>query len=536
MEPVAKVTTPQGTLLGQHVGEGADAVRVFRGVPYAVPPVGVRRWTHAEPARGWEGERLAVASSPECPQPTLPPDDFYYRPAPQVSEDCLYLNVWAPVQRDGPLPVMVWIHGGSLIEGSGSSPAYDGTALARKGVVVVTINYRLGVFGFLAHPELTAESELGVSGNYGLTDQVLALRWVRDNIGAFGGDPDRVTIFGESSGALSVFCLLVSPLSEGLFHRAIAQSPYLNPMPRLRDETMGKPSAEATGAWFVGELGVGSMAELRDLQADRLVEGAIEAGFQTISAEPVLDDWVLTGQVYELLERGDVHDVPVVVGFNSGEADHFALTPGWAPSVPGSADEYLALVKQRYGDLTDDYVALYPPDDLEAATLHPIRDGLNGWAAEKLARASARTRSNAYLYYFDHAPVWAASWGVGAFHAAEIAHVFDNVRHGRDSLPRWPREPARDIDLSMSDVMSDYWTAFARTGEPSSPGGPTWTPFNVHERHYMAFRDGRALPEQDLHPGVWELHEQVLAERRATGRPWVIDLGLAAPPLAGQSA
>ena len=524
------VETAQGMLLGDSIGENRRRVHVFRGIPYAVPPVGTRRWKPAEAAPGWSGKRLAVQFSPECIQPPLPERSFFYRPVAPMSEDCLYLNIWTPAERGDELPVMVWIHGGSLVEGSGSSPAYDGVALARKGVIVVSINYRLGIFGYFAHPELSAESPRGVSGNYGITDQILALQWVRRHIAAFGGDPDNVTVFGESSGAFSIFHLLVSPPAKDLFHRAIAQSPYLPPLPGLKDSRFGKRSAESTGEELRAHSGAESIAELRDLTASELLQLATRVGFADLAAEPAIDGWILPGQIFEMLERGQQHDVPIIVGFNSGEGYHFA-TNEWSAPIPADAGSYRASVKARYGALTDEYLAVYPENDLKEAVYAPIRDAVYGWAAEKLARETAKVSSEAYLYYFDHAPAWSEKIGMGAFHTAEISYVFNNVQGDHRYSTQWPDVEPRSIDLRMADIMSDYWVHFAKTGRPQAKGGPAWVPYDSDDRHYMWFRNGSAELMTNLNPGAWEVHDKVYSQRRLRDQPWLIDVGLLAPIL-----
>ena len=268
------VNTPQGSLVGEVLGEGAAAISTFKGIPYALPPVGVRRWKPAEPFPTWTGKRNALAFSPDCIQPSLFDDNFFYLITPQMSEDCLYLNVWAPSGGTNlSVPVMVWIHGGGLVDGAGSNTFYDGAELARKGVIVVSINYRLGIFGYFSHPELSAESPHQVSGNYGITDQIQALKWVQKNIAAFGGNPENVTVFGQSAGALSIVHLLTSPLSKGLFHRAIAQSPYMTPLPDLRRSIFGKPSAEQHGSCFAEGLGAASLVQLRSSWGVHLPSG-----------------------------------------------------------------------------------------------------------------------------------------------------------------------------------------------------------------------------------------------------------------------
>lgn len=524
--------TPQGVLLGESVVVGQQTIHVFRGIPYAVPPVGTRRWKPPEAAPGWTGERLAFEFGPECIQPPLSENGFYYRPAPQMSEDCLYLNVWAPAGAEDKLPVMVWIHGGSLVEGAGSHAAYDGVALTKKGVIVVTMNYRLGVFGYFAHPELSAEQ--GASGNYGTMDQIQALKWIQKHIAAFGGDPENITIFGESAGALSVTHLMVSPLAKDLFHRAIAQSPYMPTIPGLKEIRFGKPSAESAGERLATYVGAESIAALRDLSAVELLQAAQESGFGDPAAEPVVDGRVFPAQVFELLEQGKQHDVPLLVGFNSGEGYHFGTLEGWSPPIPKNPESYRASIRARYGALTKEYLTVYPESDLKEAVFAPIRDGVYGWAAEKLAKTSANVKSNAYLYYFDHAPLWSERIGMGAFHASEISYVFNNLEGDHRYSPTWPKTAPRQVDLSMADIMSDYWVNFAKTGRPQATVRPVWKPYKQDQRHYMLFKDGSATPLLNLNPGAWELHEKIYSDRRSRGQSWLIDVGLLAPVLQDQ--
>ena len=280
-EPVT-LETPQGKLLGD-MSDGK--VRAFKGIPFAIPPVGNWRWRPAEPALGWKGVRLATRFNQSCPQPGYPEGSFFASPNEPTSEDCLYLNVWSASSDDDKLPVMVWIHGGGLTRGSGSTGWYDGTALARKGVVVVTINYRLGIFGYFTHPELSKESPHNASGNYGTSDQVMALRWVRDNISAFGGDPGNVTIFGESAGSFSVHHMMSTPLAAGLFHRAIGESgTSFGPMLELRT---GEVTAERNGVKFASAVGAGYLRELRGMTARKVLEASQSHRFR-----PVMDGWI----------------------------------------------------------------------------------------------------------------------------------------------------------------------------------------------------------------------------------------------------
>jgi len=286
--PVAE--TAQGKLLGV-ASERAAAVKVFKGIPYAAPPVGQRRWQPPQAAAAWTGERMADSFGPDCMQQPYAEGSFFYRPARMNSEDCLYLNVWTAAEPDESRPVMVWLHGGALTRGSGAIDTYDGASLAQKDVILVTINYRLGVFGYFAHPELVAESPRFSAGNYGILDQIQALKWVQQNIAAFGGDPDNVTVFGESAGAWSVHFLTASKLAEGLFHKAIAQSgARLDMRVELDRQSSAGASAAASGAQLAQRLGAESVADLRAMPARELLDGAADEGFRT---DGIVDGWVI---------------------------------------------------------------------------------------------------------------------------------------------------------------------------------------------------------------------------------------------------
>lgn len=532
------VQLPGGKLIGTLVSDESP-IAVFKGIPYGLPPVGNLRWKHALPAAPWRGERLATQSSPACMQPEIPDvKSMFYHPKPQMSEDCLYLNVWAPrasgVSSDkrasGGLPVMVWIHGGSFIEGSGSIPLYDGTELAKKDVVVVTLNYRLNIFGFFSLPELTRDSPHHASGNYGLTDQILALKWVRDNISAFGGDPGNVTLFGESAGALSVTHLLVSPLSSGLFHKAIAQSSGLHPNPKLDVTSFGSLSAHQAGLNRTRSLGELSLAELRDIPANTLLDTIEKEGSFT---ETIEDGWVIPMQVSTMLEKGLQHDVPLLIGFTSGEGYHLKDYVGvYTAPLPSSEGSYISDVKNRYGHIANEYLKQYPPNNLSEAVFAPLRDGIFGWASEKFAREHEKLTSNAYLYYFDHSLEWAEEKGLGAFHASEIIFMFNNIHKNVKYSPNWPDFKPRRSDIDLADKMSDYWVEFARTGKPNVKGLPEWQPYSKIQQHYMAFRNGRAEPGLDLLPGMFELHEKIVALRKSRNEAWwPYNIGLMAPVL-----
>ncbi|TRO95330.1 carboxylesterase family protein [Glycocaulis profundi] len=513
--PVAEA--PAGALRGE-AGEGGIAV--FRGIPYARPPVGDMRWRPPEAPEAWEGVRDTSVFGPACPQPPSRSGSIYAGEHAAVAEDCLYLNVWTPEDaRDA--PVFVWIHGGSLATGAGSEPMYDGAALAARGMVVVTINYRLGALGYLAHPELSAESPDGVSGNYGLLDQIEALRWIGANIAAFGGDPDNVTIAGESAGALSVMYLMAAPDAHGLFHKAVAQSAYMISTPELRSSPHGDPAAEAVGEWLAGELGATGIDELRGMDAQELIMAAGPTGYLPFGT---VDGRVLPGQLVDVFDRGEQAPVPVLAGFNSGEIRSLRFL---APPAPETAEAYAAEIGARYGDLADAFMALYPADDLGEAVLAAPRDALYGWTAERLAVSQTALGTDGFLYYFDHGYPATEEADLHGFHAAEIPYVFATT----DRTPEaWPAVPETPEEARLSEAMAAYWTAFARDGAPSAEGEPDWRPYG-EGRAYMVFA-GEPQAAEHVLPGMFELHEAVMCRRRAAGgTPWNWNTGIVAPPL-----
>lgn len=501
-------------------GEAQGALRVFKGLPYAQPPVGPGRWAPPRPVARWAGVRDATRFGPACVQNVGAPGGVYSGPALPMSEDCLSLNIWSPRDARG-APVFFWIHGGALWGGSSREPTYDGAKLAARGVVVVSINYRLGVLGYLAHPGLGAESPDDLSGNYGLLDQIEALRWVKRNIAAFGGDPSNVTIAGESAGGLSVLYLLASPPARGLFAKAIAESSYMVSTPDLKRASFGAPSAESAGAALAAKLGVRSVADLRAMDAAALTQAAAAAGFSPFAA---IDGHVLTEQLVEAFDRGDQARVPVLAGFNSGEIRSLKILE---PATPPSASAYEAAIRERYRDLSADFLRLYPGDRLRESILAAARDGLYGWTAQRLVDRQTRAGAPAYLYFWDHGYPAADARGLHAFHASELPYVFGTA----DRLPpNWPRPPSDAGEAALSDALIGYWTSFARTGRPEAAGAPAWRPYDS-ERAYMAFAAGPA-PSHDLLPGSYALHERVVCRRRAKGdTPWNWNTGLWSTPI-----
>jgi para-nitrobenzyl esterase len=483
--------TPQGKLIGETVGEN-NSIHSFKGIPFAAPATGERRWQPpGEPPR-WNGELLATSFGPNCIQQPYPENSFFYRPARLTSEDCLYLNVWSNPDTDTKKPVMVWIHGGALTRGSGATATYDGTRLAQKGVVLVTINYRLGVFGYFSHPELVAESGDSSAGNYGVLDQISALKWVQDNLAAFGGATANVPVFGESAGSWSVNLLTASPLAEGLFHKAIGESGA-----RL-DPRMELSQANANGTELAAALGANSLSELRAIPALSLQAGAQSARFQT---DGIVDGWVIPDQPYNLFAQGRQHKIPVLIGYNAEEG----TTLGALGRIPENDDVYIASTRQTYADLANEFLEVYPASDLRKSTLDSYRDGSFGWNMMTWARMSANVNQDAYLYYFSHRPPGPDSDTLGAYHAAEIAYAFNNahtLRHGPTST-----------DNEVADLMSNYWVQFAKTGNPNLEGQPTWQSYSREEPHYMIL-DAAAKPAIDLTPAAWNLFDKVMANRR----------------------
>ena len=452
-------------------------VRAYLGIPYAAPPVGDLRWRAPRPPAAWRGVRAADRFAPSCMQPgpaAFGPWTMEFLLRGPVSEDCLYLNVWTGVApgaaaRTMRRPVLVFIHGGAFTGGSGDVPVYDGARLAGQGLVVVTINYRLGVLGFLAHPELTAESPEHASGNYGLLDQVAALRWVRDDIAAFGGDPARVTIAGQSAGAMSVFLLTASPRARGLSHRAVIES---GPgglaalgMASSRSVVAARADAEREGVTFARAQGAGTVAELRALPASAFVAPAAGGGRRL---GPVIDGAFLLEDPADVFAAGRQNDVPTLTGLN---ADEGSFSPGYGKAT---AETFRRQAEARLGDRVARFLALYPAGSDEEARRSQIESGRDAGIAgvTRLLAERARTaRAPAFAYYFDRAIPWPEHPEFGAFHTAEVPYVFGTL----DRLPR----PWTDVDRRLSQAMMSYWVNFAIRGDPNGPGLPAWPAFTA---------------------------------------------------------
>lgn len=472
-------------------GTQADKVTAYLGIPFAAPPVGDLRWRAPTPVKPWQAVRECTKFGPSCPQPR---PIMGGGPGPQ-DEDCLYLNVWtsaatAAVSARKRHPVMVWIHGGGCTTGAGSLPYYDGTNLAREGVVVVTINYRLGPLGYFAHPLLSRESADGVSGNYGMLDQIEALKWVKRNIPAFGGDPNCVTVFGESAGALSICRLMVSPLAKGLFHRAIAQSGGARGRNLRLRETVGRTApAEKVGEQLAAKLGCDKagdvLAALRARTPQELLDAAQPAqGLfgRGIRFSPVVDGWAIPDDPEKLFAQGKHHDVPFMVGTNADEGTVFL---GQLPIRRAAG--YRMVVRAIYGDAAETLLKLFPAErdeDVKPALNRLVTVMAFVAPARMLARSMASKESPAYMYHFTRVPPNERAQRHGAFHGLEIVYVFGNL----------PEAGGFDkTDRELSDSMKACWTRFAATGNPNpSPGGglpvaPDWPAYDAEADKHMEF-------------------------------------------------
>ena len=446
-------------------GTSEDGLTIYRGVPFAAPPVGDLRWRAPQPAAKWEGVRQAVKFGPSCMQGGR---------GSEVSEDCLYLNVWTPARRAGErIPVLVWIYGGGFSAGATSIPTYSGERLAKKGVVMVSIAYRVGPLGFLAHRDLSAESGDHVSGNYGLLDMIAGLQWVQKNIAAFGGDPHRVTIFGESAGGIAISMLCASPLAKGLFHGAISESggsfgpPRPNTLPGENLQRLA--DAERAGESYAKSVGASSAAELRKLAPEQVLGGRGGRGV----GWPIIDGRVIPNDQYRLYESRRYNDTSILVGYNSDEGASF--------SPPATPQAYIDSVRQRYGPFADELLKLYPAGDTRVAkTARDLtRDVMFGWHTWAWARLQSKTgKSKVFYYYFDQHPEYPAGSpreGQGTGHGADVPFVFEHVGG--------PNRPTSQEDQQLSETIATYWTNFAKRGDPNGAGVAKWPAFSdAHPR------------------------------------------------------
>ncbi|MGD0131282.1 MAG: carboxylesterase family protein [Bryobacteraceae bacterium] len=485
----AQTPKPVRTQSGLVQGIAEDGATVYKGIPFATPPLGDLRWRPPQPPVAWTGIRAADKFAPACIQVSIAYPALGMDAVP-TNEDCLYLNVWSPAKSpNDKLAVMVWIYGGGFTIGGTSMASYNGANLAKKGVLVVSLAYRLGALGFLAHPQLTREQE-GHSGNYGLLDQIAGLQWVKRNIAAFGGDPNRVTIFGESAGGIAVSMLAASPLAKGLFHGAISESGG-NFAPARQASEGGEnmdslATAEKNGVAFLAKLGAASIADARAKTADVILK-ASPPGLG--GSWPIFDGYVLMGDQYKLYEAGRYNDTNVLIGTNSDEGALFV------PAI--TAEAYQATVRSGYGEYAGKILAAYPAGS-NAEALRSARDLFRdtafAWPTWTWARLQSKTgKGKAYVYYFSHRPAYPndpqfKDWG--AAHGGEIAYVFGNFP---------PAMPATPSDRTVSDQISSYWANFAKTGDPTATGLTRWPAFTAASAQVMNLNDpSKAVPVPNI--------------------------------------
>jgi para-nitrobenzyl esterase len=466
---IAQQPSPVKTDGGLVQGLSEDGLTVYRGIPFAAPPVGDLRWRAPQPPAKWEGVKETTSFAPGPIQGGNPPSG--------KSEDCLYLNLWTPAKSaNDKIPVLVWIYGGGFGAGSTSEKNYSGENLAKKGVVLVSIAYRVGQLGFLAHPELSKESPNHVSGNYGLLDMIAGLQWVKKNIAAFGGDPGKVTIFGESAGGIAVSMLCASPLAKGLFHGAISQSggnfgpPRPTTFPGENQKRLA--DAERAGQAYLDSARVSSISELRKIDA-----GKLPSGRGIGMSWPIIDGLVIPDDQYKLYSAGRFNDTPILVGYNSDEGASF--------SPPRTPEAYIEGVKLRYGSFAESLIMAYPAGTtaVPKTARDLARDAAFGWHTWIWARLqSQKGKSKAFYYYFDQHPDYPADSPQadrGSPHGQDVAYVFQHLNTSNPQITK--------TDLEISEAMATYWTNFAKTGDPSGAGVPVWPAFSDANPAVMHF-------------------------------------------------
>lgn len=471
-----QVKTLNGIVEGSLEKSGIIA---FKGIPYAMPPLGSLRWKAPQPINSWTGikECKVFANNPiqAAPEPFYMWSEEFLIPKASISEDCLYLNVWtgAKLQKEK-RPVIVWIHGGGFNSGSGSVPIYDGEALAKKGVILVNINYRLGIFGFFAHPELSKEAPSKTSGNYGLMDQIAALQWVKKNIAAFGGNPENITIAGQSAGSVSVACLVASPLAKGLFQKAIAQSGagLLSREPAVNFESFPNlAQTEQEGVRIAQECKVTSLNELRKMPADELFNKV------RFRPHPIIDKYVIPENMAQIYKGNIENNIALLTGWNEDE--------GIVIGKFKTATEFKADLEKRFGPLAKGFLQHYPAfNDDEAAHSQSKfeRDIVFGAQNYTLANVVSNQKKKVYVYRFTRkVPATGQYINFGAFHTGEVPYMFNNLN--------FVNRPWVAVDFQLADTMSSYWVNFAASGNPNGKGLSSWSPYKTTSKKIIKLGD-----------------------------------------------
>jgi para-nitrobenzyl esterase len=476
-----------GLVSGAVVGAKQD-IHVYKGIPFAAPPVGDLRWKPPQPAAPWQGVKECTEFGPAPMGYNSASFPVYAKTA---SEDCLYLNVWTPAKTTSDkLPVMVWIYGGAFWFGEGSNPLYDGVNLANHGVILVTFNYRVGPLGFLAHPLLSKESPHNSSSNYGLLDQIAALQWVQKNIAAFGGDPNRVTIFGQSAGATSVICLMASPLTTGLFQRAISESMYESAAwTDIRENKYGQEPKEKMGEQLAKDLGCDNapdpIACMRAKSAQEVMDTGKPAvdlfGPSVYRYEPCVDGWVIPDLPFNIFQAGKQQKVTLLIGSNADEGRLFTSVAN------ATVDSYTQYVNTMAGDKAQQVLTMFPAsDDAQAkASENQIVTLITFTCpARAYAGAMSKVNSKAYFYQFTRVPPGSK---MGAFHLLEIGYVFGNFRPFMSPLKA--EAYYNETDRALSDAMMSCWTGFAAAGDPNQEGLTNWPVYDAKTGQYLNFGD-----------------------------------------------
>ena len=517
-QPVPTINVTGGAVRGYLAAPGA----VFKAIPFAEPPVGALRWREPQPVKPWRGVRDATRYSAACVQNPLGTGVFlgplarrygvsYPTPRWELSENCLYLNVWTPEWPvKEPRAVMFWLHGGSNRIGSGNEPGYDGAELAKRGVVVVTINYRLGPLGFFAHPELTRESPHGSSGNYGLLDQIAALRWVHENIAQFGGDPARVTVFGESAGAIDAGMLMCSPLARGLFARAILESGPVLGLAYAHVLRQAEQFGERVARRAPRAPGDSSIERLRALPAQAILAAAADAARQEPNPEFVLDGWVLPRSPQRVFGTGAQQPVNLMIGNNGREASVFR----GASAVPLAVDQGpRKTLRISYGNLAPLAMAAYAIDahmGRDAAADEWLNDALMTCPSAAMAALNGAAGRASFVYQFRRSIPGRGESDLGSFHSLELPYVFGALRN-----PVWSSWLTfAKLDEALAASIESYWTNFAKTGDPNGSGLPAWPRYTPAADRYMEFgNDGHAHARQGERPTFCSLDIPKLKQR-----------------------
>jgi para-nitrobenzyl esterase len=504
MVTTAQVRTDAGSVEGSASADGK--VQIFKGIPYAAPPVGALRWKEPQPVPAWQGVKKATEFGARCMQGNVYSDMVFRDTAP--SEDCLYLNVWTPeASPDAKLPVMVWIHGGGFQAGATSEPRQDGEHLAHKGVVIVSMNYRLGIFGFFSHRELTKESPHHASGNYGLLDQVAALQWVRKNIAAFGGDPENVTIFGESAGSFSVSALMASPITKGLMHRAIGESGafFGRTLP-----AKPLPESEQDGVKFAASIGADSLEKLRAMTSQETLDAASKDK-NAFHFGPNIDGYFFPVSPAEIYAKGNEAHIALLAGWNHDEGNYHTFFG----SDPATKENYAKKASQTYGEKTTDILKAFPAEtDEQAKTSADLLATANfiGYSTWKWIELQAKLdAAPVYRFEFDDSPPLAPSApgappqeSRGAYHSAEIEFVFGML----DSK----KLPWRPEDYQLSEQMGSYWTNFAKTGNPNGAGLPPWPQYGAKGGYEVMHLAAKPQATADQQRAQYELLDKLSAK------------------------